>query len=212
MSTGEQRLFLVRHGDTAWSESGQYTGRTDLPLNKRGEEHAARLAGILGRFHFSRVFTSPLQRASMTCELAGFGKGVAVDGDLFEWDYGRFEGKLTSHILEERPGWKLFRDGCPDGEMPHDVAARADRFIRHVRSIEGDILAFSSGHMIRMLGVRWIRLPIAAGQRFTCRPTSVSILAFKHNNREEPSVALWNYMGPQPEEDAAGLHPRKLFP
>ncbi|MCI0458487.1 MAG: histidine phosphatase family protein, partial [Gemmataceae bacterium] len=132
------RLFLARHGDTAWTDSRQHTGRTDLPLNERGEERARQIGERLQRFSFLQVFTSPLQRASKTCELAGFGAVAQVDPDLLEWDYGRFEGKLTKDIVKECPGWELFRDGCPDGESPEDVAARADRFIARVRGIGGD--------------------------------------------------------------------------
>jgi probable phosphoglycerate mutase len=127
------RLFLARHGDTAWTESRQHTGRTDIPLNERGEQRAGQIGNQLRRFAFARVFTSPLQRASKTCTLAGFGEAAEVDPDLVEWDYGRFEGKLTKDILKERPGWELFSDGCPDGESPADVATRADRFVAKVR-------------------------------------------------------------------------------
>src|SRR5262249_44046632 len=137
------RLFLARHGDTAWTDSRQRTGRTDIPLNERGVERARHLGTRLRRFDFSQVFTSPLQRASKTCELAGYGDVVEVDRDLVEWDYGRYEGKLTGEILKERPGWEMFRDGCPDVESPPDVAARADRFIARVVGFTGDVLAFS---------------------------------------------------------------------
>src|SRR5262249_17285877 len=132
MSSYLPRLYLARHGDTAWTDSHQHTGRTDLPLNERGEQHARNLGEWLRQFSFARVFSSPLQRASKTCELAGFGPGAAVDHDLVEWDYGRFEGKTTSDVLKERPGWELYRDGCPEGEAPEDVASRADRFVARV--------------------------------------------------------------------------------
>jgi broad specificity phosphatase PhoE len=188
------RLFLARHGDTAWTDSRQRTGRTDLPLNESGEERARLLGERLRRFSFAQVFTSPLQRASKTCGLAGFGDLAEVDPDLMEWDYGRFEGKTTKHILKERPGWEMFRDGCPDGESPHDIAARADRFIARVRTIEGDVLAFSSAHIIRMIAARWLGLSPAAGRFFFCRPASVGVLGFEHNNREEPIICLWNYV------------------
>ncbi len=138
------KLFIARHGDTAWTDSRQRTGRTDIPLNESGEERARLLGERLRRFSFVRVFTSPLQRASKTCELAGFGAAAEPDPDLVEWDYGRFEGMLTKNILKQQPGWELFRDGCPEGESPGDVASRADRFIVRVRGIEGDVLAFSS--------------------------------------------------------------------
>jgi broad specificity phosphatase PhoE len=188
------RLFLARHGDTAWTDSHQHTGRIDLPLNERGEEHARQIGEQLQRFVFTRVFTSPLQRASKTCTLAGFGAAATVDPDLVEWDYGRLEGKLTRQILDERPRWELFRDGCADGESPGDVAARADRFIARVRDIKGDVLAFSSGHIIRMIAARWLGLPPTAGRFFYCRPASVGVLDFEHDNLDEPIIGLWNYV------------------
>jgi broad specificity phosphatase PhoE len=194
MSSDLPRLFLARHGDTAWTDSRQHTGRTDLPLNERGEERARQIGQRLQRFSFARVFTSPLQRASRTCELAGFGPVAEVDPDLVEWDYGRFEGKLTRDIIKERPGWEMFRDGCPDGEFPEDVAARADHFIGRVRGIDGDVLAFSSGHIIRMIAARWLGLPPGAGRFFFCRPASVGVLGFEHNSRDEPIIGLWNYV------------------
>src|SRR3954462_6788809 len=149
------RLYLAGRGDGAGRDSHQHTGRTDLPLNERGEEHARQLGERLRGLSFARVFTSPLKRASKTCELAGFGDGAEVDIDLIEWDYGRFEGKRTSDVLKEWPGWELYRDGCPGGESPEDLAIRADRFIARVLGIDGDVLAFSSGHIIRMIAARW---------------------------------------------------------
>jgi probable phosphoglycerate mutase len=193
------RLFLTRHGDTAWTDSHQRTGRTDLPLNAAGEERAAQIGEKLKRFSFAAVFTSPLQRASKTCTLAGFGAGAHLDPDLFEWDYGRYEGMLTKDILKVRPGWELYRDGCPEGESPDHVAARADRFIARVQRIEGDVLAFSSGHIIRMIAARWLSLPPGAGRFFYCRPASVGVLGFEHRKRDEPIVSLWNYVS-QPRE------------
>jgi probable phosphoglycerate mutase len=188
------RLFLARHGDTAWTESRQRTGRTDLPLNASGEDHARHLGDRLRRFSFAQVFTSPLQRASKTCALAGFGEVAEIDPDLLEWDYGRFEGKLTREVLKERLGWEMFRDGCPEGESPQDVAGRADRFIARVHGVEGDVLAFSSAHIIRMIAARWLGLPPAAGRFFFCRPASVGVLSFEHSNRDEPIIGLWNYV------------------
>jgi probable phosphoglycerate mutase len=185
MPSNLPRLFLARHGDTAWTDSRQRTGRTDLPLNECGEERARQLGERFKRFSFARVFTSPLQRAAKTCELAGFGAVAEVDPDLVEWDYGRFEGKLTSHIVKEWPGWEMFRDGCPDGDSPQDVAAR-------VRGVEGDVVAFSSAHIIRMIAARWLGLPPAAGRFFFCRPASIGVLGFEHNNRDEPIIGLWN--------------------
>jgi broad specificity phosphatase PhoE len=195
MSSALPKLYLARHGDTAWTDSHQHTGRTDLPLNERGEEHARQLGEQLRRISFVHIFTSPLQRASKTCELAGFGAGVEVDPDLIEWDYGRFEGKRTSDVLKERPGWELFRDGCPDGETPEDVGKRADRFIARIHGLAGNILAFSSGHIIRMIAARWLGLPPADGRFFFCDPASVGALGFEHDNRDQPIIRLWNSVG-----------------
>jgi probable phosphoglycerate mutase len=199
MSSALPKLFLARHGDTAWTDSHQHTGRTDLPLNERGVEHARQLGERLRGFSFMRVFTSPLQRASKTCELAGFGKVAEVDRDLIEWDYGRYEGKLTSEVLNARPSWELYHDGCPEGESPEEVAARADRFIARVGSMEGDVLAFSSGHIIRMIAARWTGLDPSAGRVFFCRPASVGVLGFEHDKREQPIIRLWNYVS-EPRE------------
>jgi probable phosphoglycerate mutase len=193
MSSVLPTLYLARHGDTAWTDSHQHTGRTDLPLNERGEEHARQLGAALPPTGFAHVFTSPLRRAARTCALAGFGDVAEVDLDLLEWDYGRYEGKLTSEIVRDRPGWELFRDGCPEGESVKDVAARADRFIARVRDLTGNVLAFSSGHIIRMIAARWLGLPPAAGRCFFCRPGSVGELGFEHNSLDQPIVCLWNW-------------------
>jgi probable phosphoglycerate mutase len=208
MSSELPRLFLARHGDTAWTESRQRTGRTDLPLNERGEERALLLGAELRRFEFVRTFTSPLQRASKTCVLAGYGDVAEIDTDLVEWDYGRYESRMTRDILLERPGWEMFRDGCPDGESAQDVAARADRFIARVCECRGDVLAFSSSHIIRMIAARWLGLPPGAGRLFFCRPASVGVLAFEHSNRDEPIVALWNYIA-DPKDRAEFPNVRK---
>src|SRR5262245_36473276 len=199
MSSALPTLYLARHGDTAWTESHQHTGRTDLPLNERGEAHARRLGERLKRFSFSRVFTSPLQRASKTCALAGFGDVAEIHPDLLEWDYGRYEGKRTSEIVSERPGWELFRDGCPGGESPEDVAVRADRFIARVHGLAGAVLAFSSGHIIRMIAARWLGQQPAAGRFFLCDPASVGVLGFEHDSRDQPVLRLWNDVG-EPRE------------
>jgi probable phosphoglycerate mutase len=194
MATTLPRLYLARHGDTAWTVSGQHTGRTDLPLTERGEEHARRLGQQLQGVSFISVFTSPLQRASKTCELAGFGAVADVDANLTEWDYGRFEGMTTSDILKQLPGWELYRDGGPGGESPDDVALRADRFIARMQGITGNVLAFSSGHLIRMIAARWLDLPAAAGRFFFCDPASVGILGFEHESRDQPIIRLWNFV------------------
>jgi probable phosphoglycerate mutase len=197
MSSALPGLYLVRHGDTAWTDSHQHTGRTDLPLNERGEEHARQLGKRLQGVSFVRVFTSPLQRASKTCALAGFGAVAEVDPDLTEWDYGRFEGKVTSAIAKEWPNWELFRDGSPDGETPEQVAARADRFLARVKDSGGDVVAFSSGHIIRMIAARWLGLPPAAGRFFFCDPASVGVLGFEHDSRAQPVLRLWNSVSEQ---------------
>jgi broad specificity phosphatase PhoE len=195
MSSHLPRLFLTRHGDTPWTESRQHTGRTDLALNARGE-HNARLIGerLRKNYSFAHIFTSPLQRATKTCELAGFGDRAEIDADLVEWDYGSFEGRRGKEIRAERPGWLLFRDGCPGGESPEDVAARADRFIARISDLTGDILAFSSGHVTRMIAARWLGLPPGAGRFFYCRPASVGVLAYEHDSLDEPIIFKWNYI------------------
>ena len=194
MSSRLPKLYLARHGDTDWTDSRRKTGRTDLPLNERGEQRARQLGERLQQFSFAQVFTSPLQRASRTCALAGFGNVAEVNSDLVEWDYGRFEGKSTADIQQDRPDWELFRDGCPGGESPLDVAQRADRFISRVLAADGDVLAFSSGHIIRMIAARWLGLPPGAGRFFFCRPASVGVLDFEHENRNEPIIGLWNFV------------------
>jgi probable phosphoglycerate mutase len=193
MSRKLPKLYLARHGDTDWTDARRKTGRTDLPLNQRGEERARQLGERLHQFSFSQVFTSPLQRASRTCALAGFGDVAEINSDLVEWDYGQFEGKTTANVQQDRPDWELFRDGCPDGESPLDVAQRADRFISHVFDADGDVLAFSSGHIIRMIAARWLGLPPTAGRFFYCRPASIGVLDFEHENKNEPILDVWNF-------------------
>jgi broad specificity phosphatase PhoE len=194
MSSDLPTLYLVRHGDTAWTDSRRHTGRTDVPLNAEGEEHARQLRGVLAAVSFVHVFTSPLQRAAKTCALAGFGDVAEVHPDLLEWDYGLYEGKLTSDILKERPGWELFRDGCPEGESPKQVAGRADHFIQRVHDLGGNVLEFSSGHIIRMIAARWLGLAPMAGRCFFCQPASMGQLGFEHDSRDEPLIRRWNYV------------------
>ena len=193
MSSVLPKLYLARHGATAWTDSHRHTGRTDLPLNERGENNARQLGKILPPIPFVRVFTSPLRRVARTCALAGFGDVAEIDRDLLEWDYGRYEGKTTGEIVRERPGWEQFRDGCPGGESARDVAGRADRFIARVHELGGNVLAFSSGHIIRVIAARWLGLPPAAGRCFFCQPGSVGELGFEHDSRNQPIVRLWDY-------------------
>lgn len=192
------RLFLIRHGDTAWSDSRQHTGLTDIPLTAQGEARATRLGERLRSETFARVFTSPLVRASRTCELAGFGKEADLNADLVEWDYGAYEGKTTAEIQMELPEWQLFRDGAPDGESPEQVAARADRFLAAARLIDGDTVAFTSGHITRMIAARWLGLGPHVANCFYTATASVGILGYEHTRRE-PVIRLWNDVGPASE-------------
>ena len=184
-------VYLARHGETAWSLSGQHTGRTDLPLTEGGERNARALGARLRGLVFAKTFTSPLQRAVRTCELAGFGNGAELDPDLMEWDYGQYEGRRTAEILEERPDWQLFRDGCPGGETPAEIGARADRVVSRVRAVHGDALLFSSGHILRVLAARWLGLEAAGGRSFVLGTAALCILGYEHN-LGEPAIRLWN--------------------
>ena len=191
MNDALQVVYLARHGETEWSLSGQHTGLTDLPLTERGERNAHSLGERLQGLKFSAVFTSPLQRAVRTCELAGFGAVAKVDPSLVEWDYGKYEGMRSADIHRERPDWQLFRDGCPDGETPDQVGARADRIIRRVREIQGDVLLFSSGHFLRTLAARWLGLEPQAGRYFLLSTASLSAVGYEHR-RSEPVIRLWD--------------------
>ena len=185
-------VYLARHDETAWTVTGQHTGRTDLPLTPNGERNARRLGLRLQGMSFVKVFTSPLQRATRTCELAGFGAVAEADEDLVEWDYGRYEGMRSAEILADRPGWRLFRDGCPDGESPEQVGLRADRVVERVRAAGGDVLVFSSGHFIRVLAARWLELgPGSAGKYLLLNTSSLSALGYEHK-LSQPVIRLWN--------------------
>jgi probable phosphoglycerate mutase len=188
-----QVIYLARHGETAWSLSGQHTGLTDLPLTTRGECNARRLGERLQGLEFARVFTSPLQRASKTCELAGFGSRAEVDRDLVEWNYGEYEGLRTSDIRAKRPDWEMFRDGFPGGESFDEIGARADRVVSRVRSIDGAVLVFSSGHFLRVLASRWLGLSPQDARYFLLGTASLSSLGYEHGP-SEPAIGLWNDM------------------
>jgi probable phosphoglycerate mutase len=185
-------LYLGRHGETAWTLSGQHTGRTDLPLTANGERQARALGQRLSGLVFAKVLTSPSQRAVRTCELAGFGAGAEIDPDLAEWDYGEYEGRRTAEILGERPDWQIFRDGCPSGEMPEEVGERADRVVARIRSIRGNVLVVTSAHISRVLAARWLGLPPDGGRYVLLATASLSILGYEHNNVSEPVIRLWN--------------------
>jgi broad specificity phosphatase PhoE len=184
-------VYLARHGETAWSRSGQHTGLTDLSLTDLGERNARRLGERLSGLTFSAIFTSPLQRARRTCELAGFASKAELDPRLLEWDYGRYEGRRSVDIHQERPGWQLFRDGCPGGESPAEVGDRADSVVRGLRAVEGNVLIFSSGHFLRVLAARWIALEPAAGRYFLLSTASLSALGYEHS-RSEPVIRFWD--------------------
>jgi broad specificity phosphatase PhoE len=199
-------VYLARHGETAWSISGQHTGLTDLPLTERGERNARSLGERLKGLKFATVLTSPLQRAARTCELAGFSltqlspplvggegrvRGAEVDRDLLEWDYGQYEGRRSAEIHADRPDWQLFRDGCPGGESPEQVGARADRIVNRVRAIQDNALLFSSGHFLRVLAARWLGLEPGAGRYFLLSTASLSALGYEHN-RSQPVIRLWD--------------------
>ena len=184
-------IYLARHGETAWSLTGQHTGLTDLPLTEHGERNARHLGERLRGIKFAKVFTSPLQRATRTCELAGFKAAAEIDKDLVEWNYGDYEGQRTAEILKERPGWQLFRDGCPGGESPEQVGVRADRVMNRVRAIQGDVLLFSSGHFLRVLAARWLGLEPTAGRFFTLDTASLSELGYERD-LSAPVIRLWN--------------------
>ena len=185
-------VYLARHGETAWTVSRQHTGLTDLPLTERGERTARRLEERLKGLTFAKVWTSPLQRASRTCELAGFKSVAEVDTDLVEWDYGQYEGRRTAEIRAERPGWELFRDGCPGGESPQQVSVRADRVVKRVREAPGNVLVFTSGHFMRVLATRWLGLEPSVNCKFFMLSTaSLSAVGYEHDV-SRPVIQLWN--------------------
>ena len=186
-----QEIYLARHGETAWSISGQHTGLTDLPLTAKGEDNARRLGEAVRQLQFSRVFTSPLQRAKRTCELAGFRSRAELDPDLVEWDYGEYEGLRTADIRARRPDWQMFRDGFPGGESFDQIAARADRVVRRLRNIDGAVLLFSSGHFLRVLAARWLGLEPQSARYFLLDTASLSSLTCE-SSQSQPAIGLWN--------------------
>jgi probable phosphoglycerate mutase len=186
------KLYLVRHGETAWSISGQHTGRTELPLTDQGEQDACRLFGRFRDLDFSHVFTSPRQRARRTCELAGLGDLARIEPDLAEWDYGDHEGVTSAKIYELQPDWNIFRDGCPGGESPAQVSARADRLVARLGRLQGKVALFTHGHFARVLGARWIGSPVRTAQHFLLSTASLSVLGYEHDRSDQPALALWN--------------------
>lgn len=191
MSSPFPELYLVRHGETEWSRSGRHTGRSDIPLTEAGEAAARGVAGRLQGTAFAAVWSSPSLRARTTCTLAGFGTGAVIKDELAEWDYGAYEGVTTEQILAERPGWQLFRDGCPQGEDAAQVGARADAVIEQFRQTATTVLVFSSSHFLRVLAARWIGLPPEGGSRLVLDTASLSVLGYEHN-LSEPVIRRWN--------------------
>lgn len=187
--SAEQNLWLVRHGETEWARLGRHTGRTDVPLTETGREQARTLGRRLGRHAFDLVLTSPLARAAETAALAGFGDVAIVDDDLREWDYGALEGRLTADIRVDYPGWSIWTGPWPEGETLEQVGARADRCIARARTVDGDVLIFAHGHLLRVLAARWLGLPPASGALFALGTASVSILGWE---RENTVVETWN--------------------
>jgi probable phosphoglycerate mutase len=185
----EQRVYLLRHGETEWSLNGRHTGVTDVPLTENGRVAARLLRPILAKVTFLLVLTSPLQRARETCELAGLGQFATVEPDLIEWNYGEYEGLKTEQIRLTRPGWSVFRDGCPGGETPDQIGARADRVLNTIRATEGNVALFAHGHILRVLAARWINLSASCGENFILDTATLNVLGYY---RESPAFKIWN--------------------
>jgi broad specificity phosphatase PhoE len=182
-------IVLVRHGETEWSRDGRHTGRTDIPLTDAGRAQARQLGEPLGEWQFVRVLSSPLQRALETCRLAGLGDGVEITEDLLEWDYGEYEGVTTVQIRETRPGWYLWRDGCPGGEDAAAVGERVDRVIAAIQDADGDVALFAHGHVLRVLAARWIGLDAAGGGLLALGTGTICVLGYE---RETRVIRRWN--------------------
>ena len=186
------QIYFIRHGETAWSLTGQHTGRTDLPLTPHGQETARQLATTLNRMPFSLVLTSPRLRARATCDATGLGAGAQIEPNLAEWDYGDYEGLRTAEIHQRHPGWNIWEEGCPGGETPAQARGRADQIITRLQGLSGKVALFSHGHFGRVLAARWIGLPVAQGQHFALDPASISILGFETGHPHRRVIALWN--------------------
>jgi broad specificity phosphatase PhoE len=191
-STKMLKLYLVRHGETAWSLTGQHTGTTELPLTPRGEEEARALRPFLRPIPFARVFASPRQRAQQTCALTGIAGRIEIEPDLAEWNYGEYEGRRSDSIRAERPNWEIFADGCPGGESPAEISARADRLILKLRALEGDIALFTHGHIGRVITTRWMAAPLTLGRNLAMATASVSVMSYDDRHPDTPVLELWN--------------------
>jgi broad specificity phosphatase PhoE len=183
------RVFAIRHGETAWSLSGQHTGISDIPLTDNGRRLATRLRPLLARQSFALVLSSPLQRARETCKLSGLAHAAIIDTDLVEWNYGKYEGLTPTEVHAGAPGWLVFRDGCPGGETPTEVGARVDRVIARARAADGDVALFAHGHVLRVLAARWLGLPPGAGQHFLLDTGTLNVLSYY---RDVPAIEIWN--------------------
>lgn len=187
-----KQIYLIRHGETAWSLAGRHTSHTDLPLTEKGERSAIQLRVRLEGVAFGHALTSPLQRARRTCELAGFGATAQVEPDIREWDYGAYEGLTTAAIHEQAPGWNVFQSGCPAGESVEQVCQRVDRMLAKLRTMDGMVALFSHGHFLRALAARWIGLPVQEGQHFSLDTASISILGYEPHSAEIPVISVWS--------------------
>jgi broad specificity phosphatase PhoE len=189
VSAAAAEVFLVRHGETEWSVSGQHTGITDIPLTENGCRAARRLEPLLSKTEFALVLSSPLERARKTGELAGLGARMQIDPDLIEWNYGEYEGLTPAQIHRTAPGWMIFSDGCPGGESPDQVGDRVDRVIGRVRAVAGRVALFAHGHVFRVFAARWIGLPPTHGRHFLLDTSTLNILGYY---RGIPAVKCWN--------------------
>jgi probable phosphoglycerate mutase len=203
------KVCLIRHGETAWSLSGQHTGKTDLDLTANGQDQARSLAPRLQAMGFTRVLVSPRLRARRTCELAGLGGMAEVEADLAEWDYGEHEGRRSADIRLNHPGWDIWRDGCPGGESPADISARADRLITQLHRMGGSVALFSHGQFGVALATRWIGLALIEGQHFTLHPASISLLGTHPQHQNRRVIELWNEC---PHEASAGASRGRAAP
>ena len=198
MRGSDQRIMVVRHGQTTWSKSGQHTGRTDVALTTRGEDDARRVGAWLHRQHFDRVFTSPLRRAADTCEKAGYGDVAQVDADLVEWDYGEYEGRTTAEVMAEEPNWQIWTHGATQGESVEQMQRRVETVRDRLLDLGGRTLIFAHGHMLRALAAAWIELPVTEGRRVLLDTGAVGELGWYHERR---ALALWNYTPDGPRHE-----------
>ncbi|MCE9532444.1 MAG: histidine phosphatase family protein [Planctomycetes bacterium] len=184
-------IYRARHGETEWALALKHTGRTDIALTTKGEHEARNLGKRLKGITFDRVLTSPLQRARKTAELAGFASVLEVEPDLQEWDYGHFEGMLSVEIHKTHPKWHVFHDGCPGGESVADITARIDGLLKRIAKMEGNVLLFAHGHVLRVLAARFLGFDLSLGQSLYLGTASVSILGYEHPPHD-PVIRLWN--------------------